>query len=265
MTDWIRANKSSKCPICNKEQWCLIAKDMSAVICPRVEEGSKKYIEGSGYLHILKPGEYKRANPEWKQELPEHNTVLAQLAKKQIKARAEDKLDLVASDLQVPADTLKRLYMGWSGTHNGATFPMFRHKRRVIGIRIRTMTGKKFAVKGSRQGLFLPEGWDNNPKNGVLVCEGPTDTAAALSLGFDAIGRPSCLGGTHLISEAVSGRRVAIIADDDGPGMDGARRLQKHLDKLCPSCKIVVPPCSDMREWVRSGVTKQEVVDVIRQ
>jgi 5S rRNA maturation endonuclease (ribonuclease M5) len=265
MTDWDRVSANNKCPICGKGQWCLVAKDKSAIICPRVEDGSKKYIDGSGYLHVLKPGVYKKQNPEWKQELPEHNTVLAQLAKKQIAARTDDNLGAVAADLKVSAPSLKRMFMGWSGTHNGATFPMFRHKRRVIGIRIRTMTGKKFAVKGSRQGLFLPDGWNDNQKNGVLICEGPTDTAAALDLGFDAIGRPSCLGGTHLISEAVSGRRVAIVADDDGPGMDGARKLQAHLEKLCPACKIIVPPCNDMREWVASGATKQDVVDVIRR
>ena len=265
MTDWIRANKNTRCPICGKSQWCLIAKDSSAVICPRVEKDSKKYIDGSGYLHILKAGVYKKANPEWKQELPEHNTVIAQLAKKHISARTQQHMELVSSDLGVSELSLKRLFMGWSSTHNGVTFPMFRHRRRLIGIRIRTMTGKKFAVKGSRQGLFLPDNWDERPKNGVLICEGPTDTAAALDLDFDAIGRPSCLGGTHLIAEAVSGRHVAIIADDDGPGMDGARKLQSHLEKLCPSCKIVVPPYNDMREWVSSGATKQDIVDVIRR
>lgn len=41
---------------------------------------------------------------------------------------------------------------------------MFRYRRRVIGIRIRTATGKKFAVKGSKQGLFLPRDWDVEDK-----------------------------------------------------------------------------------------------------
>jgi 5S rRNA maturation endonuclease (ribonuclease M5) len=111
--------------------------------------------------------------------------------------------------------------------------------------------------------MFLPRGWNDNPKKGVLVCEGPTDTAAALDLDFSAIGRPSCLGGTALITEAVSTRRVVIVADDDGPGMDGAVRLQKHLENFCPGCQILVPPCKDMREWLRSGATKQDVVDAI--
>mgnify|MGYP003626568585 CR=1 FL=1 len=264
MTDWIRVSRARNCPICTKAQWCLVAKDSSAVICPRVEQGSKKYIEGSGYLHILKEGTYKKANPDWKQELPEHNTVLAQLAKKQIAARTDDNLETISQDLGVSTASLVRMFVGWSGTHNGATFPMFRHRRRLIGIRIRTMTGKKFAIKGSRQGLFLPDKWDARSKNGILICEGPTDTAAALDLGFDAIGRPSCLGGTHLIAEAVSGRHTAIVADLDGPGMDGALRLQKHLVKLCPTCKVIVPPHNDMREWVGSGASKQDIVDAIR-
>jgi 5S rRNA maturation endonuclease (ribonuclease M5) len=241
----------------------LLAKDKSAVICPRTEDKSAKYIDGSGYLHILKPGEYKRQNPEWKKELPEHNSVIAALAKKHISAISGENMKALVADLGITEQSLKRMFVGWAGAHNGATFPMFRHRRRVIGIRIRTMTGKKFAVKGSRQGLFLPRGWNDNPKKGVLVCEGPTDTAAVLDLDFSAIGRPSCLGGTALITEAVSTRRVVIVADDDGPGMDGAVRLQKHLENFCPGCQILVPPCKDMREWLRSGATKQDVVDAI--
>ena len=263
MTDWDRASARNKCPICGKGDWCLLAKDKSAVICPRVEEKSAKYIDGSGYLHILKPGEYKKQNPEWKSELPEHNSVIASLAKKHIAAISDDNLRALSESLSVSRESLARMFVGWSGTHNGATFPMFRHKRRVIGIRIRTMTGKKFAVKGSKQGLFLPKDWRTQKTKGVLICEGPTDTAAALDLGFSAIGRPSCLGGTALITEAVSSRRVVIIADDDGPGMDGAVRLKKHLSVFCPQVQIITPPCKDMRDWVKSGATKQDVVDAI--
>lgn len=262
MSEWIRASGNKACPICGKKDWCLVAKDNSAVICPRKEDGSKKYIEGSGYLHVLIPGQYEKKNPEWKSELPEHNSVMGMLAKKYIKA-FDDKSKVIA-DLGVSRESLDKLFCGWSSANNGVTFPMFRHRRRVIGIRIRTATGKKFAVKGSRQGLFLPRDWDLEEK-GVLVCEGPTDTAAAVDMGFSAIGRPSCMGGADLIGEAVGKRHVAIIADDDGPGMDGARRLSERLRRFCGSVKIVVPKHNDLREWKRQGATKQDVMDEIRR
>jgi len=260
MSEWDRTSAQKPCPICGKTDWCLVAKDKSAVICPRKEEGSKKYIDGSGYLHVLIPGKYEKKNPEWKSELPEHNTVMGMLAKKYI-AAFDDKSKAVG-DLGVSADSLAKLFAGWSSANNGVTFPMFRHRRRVIGIRIRTVTGKKFAVKGSKQGLFLPRDWDSEDR-GVLVCEGPTDTAAAIDLGFSAIGRPSCMGGSDLIAEAVAKKHVAIMADADGPGMDGANKLSVRLRTFCPSVKIIVPEYNDLREWVRKGATKQDVIDAI--
>jgi len=46
------------CPICGKPDWCLVSSENvqnpSAVICPRVKKGSKRFIEGSGYLHQLR-------------------------------------------------------------------------------------------------------------------------------------------------------------------------------------------------------------------
>lgn len=47
------------CPVCGKPDWCIVSIDdprsPSAAICQRVSEGSIRYIEESGYLHILKP------------------------------------------------------------------------------------------------------------------------------------------------------------------------------------------------------------------
>jgi len=263
MSEWGRAEKNRPCPVCKKTDWCLIAKDNSAVICPRIEDGSKKYIEGSGYLHVLIPGKYEKTNPEWKSELPEHNSVIAMMAKKNIHAMTDDNLIELGGELGVTPASLKRLFIGWSSSNNGMTFPMFRHRRRVIGVRIRTRTGKKFAVRGSKQGLFLPNNWDDEVK-GVLVCEGPTDTAAALDLGFSAVGRPSCLGGTQLLVECLAKKPVTIVADQDGPGLDGARKLQDRLKTFCPMVKIIVPPDKDFREWYRNGATKSDVLELIQ-
>jgi len=45
------------CPLCNKDDWCLVSSDdvhnPSAVICGRSSEGAKRYIQNSGYLHQL--------------------------------------------------------------------------------------------------------------------------------------------------------------------------------------------------------------------
>ena len=51
-------NAGVDCPICHKSDWCMVSNDdphnPTAAICGRVEQGSIKHIEGSGYLHQLR-------------------------------------------------------------------------------------------------------------------------------------------------------------------------------------------------------------------
>jgi len=61
---------------------------------------------------------------------------------------------------------------------------------KIIGIRRRLPNGRKISLTSSKTGLFIPA--DLSPEGLLLICEGPTDTAAALDLGFAAIGRPNC-------------------------------------------------------------------------
>ena len=77
--------------------------------------------------------------------------------------------------------------------HLGAmlAFPMHDGHGDVCGIRTRLADGSKRAVTGSRAGVFLTTVPMDVP---AVVCEGPTDAAAALALGFEPIGRPSCAG-----------------------------------------------------------------------
>ena len=93
--------------------------------------------------------------------------------------------------------------------------------------------GKKIAVKGGHDGLFIPEGID--ARGLVLVCEGPTDTAALLDLGFNAVGRPSCRGGVKLLVGLVQKHRpsgVVIVSDGDAPGQRGGESLAALLDGI---------------------------------
>ncbi|RKY06308.1 MAG: hypothetical protein DRP65_11930, partial [Planctomycetota bacterium] len=58
------------CPLCGKRGWCLISCDdvrnPSAVICGRTAKGAVRHIEGSGYLHHLRP----QRNNRWDNVLP---------------------------------------------------------------------------------------------------------------------------------------------------------------------------------------------------
>lgn len=56
-SEFTRVSRNYPCPICGKEDWCLVAEDGSAAICPRTPDGAVKEIAGSGYLHRLsEPG-----------------------------------------------------------------------------------------------------------------------------------------------------------------------------------------------------------------
>ena len=143
----------------------------------------------------------------------------------------------------------------------------------VLGIQLRTGAGRKFAIKGSHDGLFVSVGLDR--PNLLLIAEGPTDTAALLDLRFDAIGRPSCRGGTALLVNLIRHRRpdeVVIVADNDAPksdgtrpGLDGALTLAPKLLPRCRRLRVVTPPIGikDARHWVQVGATYQAILDAI--
>jgi 5S rRNA maturation endonuclease (ribonuclease M5) len=135
----------------------------------------------------------------------------------------------------------------------------------ACGIRLRRLDGSKWAVRGSRQGLFIAHHFPIG--NTLVVCEGPTDTAAMLMLGFDAVGRPSCSGGMALIVDLVHRHHfedVVIMPDSDAPGQRGARYLAARLVGYVPGgVRIVTPPLKDAREWVRSGANRLDVLDAI--
>jgi hypothetical protein len=92
-----------------------------------------------------------------------------------------------------------------------------------------------------------------------------------LDLGFSAVGRPSCTGGAALLLElilangSITPRDIVIVADDDGPGQRGARRLATALVSYVPSVRFISSPSGvkDAREWVRRGATCDDVFQAV--
>jgi len=183
-------------------------------------------------------------------------------------------IDKLAEKLGVSVRSLERLDTGWNGN---TTFPMRDGRERIIGIRIRSSRGK-WCVPGSRQGLFWPEGVYSGSDYPLVICEGPTDCAALLTMGFDSIGRPSCTGGTDYVVEFLKGKRrdVIIMADKDEPkqrpdgsvwypGQEGAARLSQAVLPYVKSLRVIKPPfCKDVREWYRAGATRESLLSVIQ-
>ena len=264
----LRVNKQSPCLVCGRPDWCLIAKDSTAAICQRIEEGSVKRCGDAGYLHIFgnQPKEshehLNRAHLLQRDNTPEIDFIaLQQRYATQIK---DEQISSLSHQLGLSKESLARLNLGWDG--KAFTFGMSNEFGKIIGIRQRFLNGSKASVKGSKTGLFIPS--DLAGCEPLLITEGPTDCAAALDLEFEAIGRPNCNSKVDMTARFAKGHRAVVIGDNDPPKEDGRQPGQEGAEKLaiklllyCPSVKIIYPPetIKDLRQWLRVGLTNCEL------
>jgi len=254
-----RVSKRQPCPVCFKDSWCMVAQD--AAICMRVESSKTHQFKngGVGWYHWL-----NEPIPDFK---PEKKVKPTNLAVRNIldcmeAAMNSRPLEELAKSLGVTYSALRLLQCVWSPNYKAWAFPMRGGDGEYNGIRLRSDDGKKWAVTGSREGVFYPFGNPNDPT--LVVVEGPTDTAAGLSIGLDMVGRPSCYGGMEEIRIIVRNqkyKRVAIIADRDDVGRRGAKLLADAM--FVPHCTLSLP-VKDMREFVRNGGTAGMVNNLLK-
>src|SRR5262249_12868814 len=102
----------------------------------------------------------------------------------------------------------------------------------------------------------------------IFVVEGPTDTAAGLTVGLDVVGRPSVSGGYEQLAELLKDLHVCFILERDGktatepgPGQTMGTMLARRLLSDCASVKAITPPpgIKDLREWIIAGATAESV------
>lgn len=235
-------------------------------VCMRVGEGAIKRTRNDGYLHRL--GERRRV--EHVRVLTVTSTPTRQdipvLAERYRTAVNPARLARHAETLGVSVDSLNRLRVGWAFDAGAWSFPMTDAGGGVRGIRLRAENGRKWSVTGGREGLFIPADLpDSGP---LLMVEGPTDTAALLDLGLEAVGRPCCTGGVKLLVELVTRRRVkdvVVVADNDPAGERGAGSLASTLAVYASSVRIIRPPdnVKDARAWVIAGAKAEHVLDAV--
>lgn len=262
-----RVNRKNPCPVCGKPDWCLVTEDGSAAICQRIQEGSKKRCGDAGWLHILieriansqRPNKYSHRIPIDFGKEKDFNS-LAKMYQSQL---TKEKLQQLSENLQITSESLAKLNVGWDG--KAFTFGMSNDFGKIIGIRRRFSNGYKVSVKGSKTGLFIPA---DLPSEGLLlICEGPTDTAAALDLGFAAIGRPNCNSCVDMTARFAKGRKIVIMGDNDKPGRAGVKKLTGKLLLYCSSVKVIYPPdkIKDLRQWLRAGLTSETLQKIIEK
>lgn len=305
------------CPVCGHKAGCMLSPEGEAAICLRVEQGSTKAVKGGmGWVHKLKGDDRKRAEklPSAKEPPKVTRAQWERLIKSSRLPLRSPKLIREASRLGVTPQSLYDLRIGH--IDGSFTFPMFDGELRPIGIRKRNSeTAEKICVPGSQNGLFVPETYDpslvpcfDNPKSHaatmtpawlVLIPEGPTDVAAALSIGVRSIGRPNNRAGAELLARLLFGtlaepatvQHVIIMADRDAtkhlrsgephwPGWEGALAVATHLlDRMAglpaehpwtygrATLRVCYPPGQhkDLRDWFKAanGSGLQVLLDAI--
>jgi hypothetical protein len=259
-----RVSRALPCPICahlhRTPSWCLIDTTRGLAICPRVESSRK--IGDAGYLHRLDGTSPSTdpvvLRPPPPRPAPDLGRLQEQYVQQLTTAGAAD---LAARWNTIPS-TIRRLGTGWDGA--AWTFPM-RHGSKIVGYRRRTPDGAKLCLTGSRLGLIVPEGGPTG-QGSLFVTEGESDLAAAVDLHLDAIARPGCKVCSDLVGQAARRRDVVIVADADGPGIEGAEALRATLLKIARSVVIVRPPgrSKDLREWVRAGGSRDALRFIVK-
>ena len=259
-TKWVRVTWHEPCAICGRGDWCGVSPDRTVAVCMRVK--SDRPVRNGGWLHrIAAPPPPRPPCRVYVPASPEPERDWHALLDRWARRTAPADFARLTYLLGVSAASLRRLGAALSDRPGAWAFPMFDAARQVIGIRLRAEDGRKWAVAGSHNGLFWPS--DLAGAGPLLLCEGPTDTAALLDLGYDAIGRPSCTGAVEMVIEVVRRlhrRNVVVVADADTPGIDGADRLAKALTGAGRRPKVIRPLAGkDARAWVRGGATRAVV------
>lgn len=261
---WAHATKNDPCPICGKTDWCTFGG--KAMLCQRVQSTHPAtkggwyhfYDEGGGYRP---PVVSRKAPPR-----PLENAAVIMQVNRSITTMAQ--FNSLGESLGVEPSSIIALGAAWSPAHKAWAFPMYDGAGNIVGIRLRSISGFKWAIPGSRQGVFVPMPAVKHNRV-VFLPEGPTDTAAALSLGFYAVGRPTCNFDSSIMRDTLKRLgifNVVIVEDNDEPvkatgkrpGREGAEKLKRELGLMSVFWKPPAP-LKDLRAFVKAGGTAQMI------
>gem|GEM_PF-3410148 len=108
----------------------------------------------------------------------------------------------------------------------------------------------------------------------IVVVEGMSDTAAAMDLGFVAVGRPSNLGCMDELADLARSRPAIVVGENDRktdgrePGKEGMIAAHKSLSKVSRDVVMVLPPphVKDLRAWkVNYGLTREGFLKYVQE
>jgi len=257
---WEPVSRTKPCPVCGKPDWCVHVE--GGTICPRTPEGSVRDLGSAGYLHVH--GDRDRLRLPWSRTVPAQAQDVGDVADRHyLASNAASARTALAARIGVGTDALDRMRVGWNAALSAWTFPMRDGRGRIVGIQQRfSSTGDKRVVKGHSSGVFEPFHLDVRREE-LVICEGASDAAAALTVGLAAIGRFSCSGTLEeTVARVLRHRpgRVIVVADNDEPGLRGAEQLLRRLDGIARA-ELRRPPqgIKDLRAWTQAGATADDI------
>jgi 5S rRNA maturation endonuclease (ribonuclease M5) len=263
----VRVSASFRCPVCGHDDWCCVAKDGTYAYCNRVE--SPRNYGDKGWLHVL-----DTSCPLFVPETTavpklDNETVSRYVGMFVANGKRWNAVDHLASQLGVAPWALRGLSAGWNEKSQCFTFAMRDSFQDFCGVRYRFPDGRKRSLKGSNEGLFYSP--STLCRKSWFICEGPTDTAALMTMGLGGVGRPNCTGGLDKLVELALLHRprcVAIIADRDAEGSKAERftrlgftSLLKSLERHAIPTRIIAPKNhKDVRQYLLTGGNAQGIL-----
>lgn len=150
---WQRVTRHNPCTICGKNDWCTYADDFGAC-CMRIE--SSRPLKNGGWFHAIDDNSVPIKFEQWHPAQPDPAPNFSALMDRWGKRTDENAVRCLAEELCVSPQSLQSLDCCWSEEHHSWGWPMRDGTGKIIGIRLRAKDGSKFAVRGSKQGLFVP-------------------------------------------------------------------------------------------------------------
>lgn len=184
------------------------------------------------------------------------------LGEKYAKALTGAPLAALVKDRGIPASTLQKWGVGWTGDR----YTILARDHKGIGTDIRSFKvgGSLMSTKGASTGLFGIE--KIKPGKGtVYLCEGEWDAmaldalASKLKKDICVVGVPGAGTFKKEWVSAFQGKNVIALYDNDEAGENGERVALTKLKGVAASIKFIewptdVPSGFDVRDWVNYGL-----------
>ncbi len=265
-----RVSPDEPCLLCGKPDWCLIAKDGSAAICPRTPEGAVKDLGTAGYLHMLDEVECTEADVRLIKELREDYEPVK-------KPRVfSDFIDAVKCQL-------KSTRSKHPGAKIGSRWYYKNEREKTVFFVQRFELGEADSETGKPKKKFIPfkrvdKGWAiGDPKppfplwnlggigdaERVVVTEGEKAAKALVSIGIPAttLHQFNCPEKTDL--SPLKDKAVVVMPDHDDQGELSAHGVMVALHETgCGDIRMLrlpnLPPKGDAVEFIEACDTGRE-------